>query len=280
MRLFSPDFLFPVGDHPDIAAFVASFDYLTSPFNTGALFFPKTPTSRLLDIQNLIAHHRKTAEWTQLVEAGVQIAKWSADDPLADVFLLQFGGFPDPTETGIDYEQLLAQATNATVITIAPDSAVPADILNHPCLALLCSYDLKPHYSSAAGWIYPGVYAGHSDEIEDLINFWNLRACGIRLLFLDLAVLDRTVELRTAYIERLRQDLSGHEGLRKLPVIWSRNDLEPNARKAIGDEFAVCQIGSGSWNGHNIRPHLMHLGGESSLGVVGGDNASAHQFCT
>ena len=108
---------------------------------------------------------------------------WSTeDDPLADAFLALFGGYPDPAEVGLDYAQIVSQATTAVEIPIAPDGTVPQDILDHPGINQICRLALKP-YNSDANWIFPGLYAGDANNSEDLVNFWNLRACGMGLIF-------------------------------------------------------------------------------------------------
>src|SRR5215216_6495818 len=47
--------------------------------------------AQLLDIHNALVHLRDTPEWRVIKEKGVRIYTWQADDPLTDVFLMQFG---------------------------------------------------------------------------------------------------------------------------------------------------------------------------------------------
>lgn len=275
VEVFRPDFLIPVGDDPSIAAFVAKFPYLINPLLSDELFIPasrgRDGQARLLDIYNLIVHLREAADWKRLLDDGFRVPSWATDDPLADAFLAQFGGFPDPTEIGLDYAEIISQITKAIETPIAPDGPVPPDILDHPGISHLGRFGLEPHYTSNANWIFPGLYAGDTSNSADLINFWNLRACGIDLLFVDLAHRDRTAALQSLYVERLRARLLGQEAFRLQPAVWSREEISEQAREASGEgDFSVCPIGEASWNGLNIRPQRMHYGEESSLGVLGG----------
>ena len=129
VEVFRPDFLIPMGDDPAITAFVAKFSYLLNPLMSEELFIPASQwregEAKLLDIQNLIVHRREFADWKRLLDDGFRMLSWSTeDDPLADAFLALFGGYPDPAEVGLDYAQIVSQATTAVEIPIAPDGTV------------------------------------------------------------------------------------------------------------------------------------------------------------
>ncbi len=278
IEVFRPDFLVPVGDDPAIAAFIARYPHLINPLFPQQLFFApshgREGQARLLDMQNLIVHHRDSAGWKTIVNAGFRFLRWADDDPLADVFLSQFGGYPEPKEIGLDYDQIVSQMTTAVDVHVRPNAILPPIILDHPGIAYLNRHTLEPYYKSNAGWIYHGLYLGNASNCADLINFWNLRACGINLRFLDLAHRDRLAEFQSLYIERLRTRLSGLDEIHRKPAIWSRDEFSEQAKLiAVQDGYILCLLGEGSWNGLNIRPQTMHFGKESSLGVLGGSPA-------
>jgi hypothetical protein len=278
VEVFRPDFLVPIGDDPAIAAFIARFPHLINPLFPQQLFFApshgREGQARLLDMQNLIVHHQDSAEWKALVNAGFRFPRWALDDPLADAFLAQFGGFPNPTEIGLDYDKFVSQATTAIDIDVKPNAILPPIILDHPSIAYLNRHGLEPHYNSNASWIYHGLYLGDASNSADLINFWNLRACGMQLHFLDLTHRDRLAEFQSLFIERLRARLSGLDEFHRKPAIWSRDEFGEQAKELAGqDGYILCSLGEGSWNGLNIHPQIMHFGKESSLGVLGGSPA-------
>jgi hypothetical protein len=53
-------------------------------------------------------------------EPGLRSFVCRADDPLADVLLVQTGAYPDAAEIGIDYGEILAQATMCIQCRIEP----------------------------------------------------------------------------------------------------------------------------------------------------------------
>ena len=93
--------------------------------------------ARWVDIQNALEHLRDKPEWKAINDRGVRVYDWQADDPLADIFLTQFGAYPSADEIGIDYRKLVSQAFETTEFALEPASPVPADILNHPANYLL-----------------------------------------------------------------------------------------------------------------------------------------------
>jgi hypothetical protein len=191
------------------------------------------------------------------------------------VFLGQFGGFPDPTEVGLDYGRILSLATREAQIPIAPDRSVPPEVLDYRGISNLGRFGLQPHYTSNSNWIHHGLYLGDSSDAADLVNFWNLRACGMSLLFMDSTHWPRTADLQARYIERLRVQLSGRQEFDRQPAVWSRGDPGEQAREAgLEGDYLFCRLGEEVWNGLNIRPQSMHFGEESSLGVMGGSPGS------
>jgi len=279
VEVFRPDFLLGLDDNPSIAAFISEYPYLINPLFGDELFRPRSRGERgeslLIDVQNLIAHVRETGTWKRtILDQGFRVMTWATDDPLADVFLSHFGGYPEPAETGIDYGGIVSRATSAVDVHIAPDGSVPPDTLDHPGISYLSRYQVTPHYTSNASENSPGLYVGSATSGVDLINYWNLRACGIGLHFVDLSHRLRTAEFESAFTERLRVQLSGLDEFRRLPAIWYRNDAQQQATEvAAGGPFLMEALDEAAWNGFNIRPQRMHFGEESSLGVLGGSEA-------
>ncbi|MER9339205.1 hypothetical protein NKI41_00280 [Mesorhizobium sp. M0601] len=272
IEVFRPDIVVPLGNHADVAAFVAAYPHWKSPFFPETLFVGESPhevRSQVLDIQNLLHHWRDNPIWKDVLQNGIRIAHWQPNDPLADALLCQFGAYPDPAVLGINYETILTQAANPTVIDIPAGGAVPVELLDHPNISSLSRFALEPHHSSPSGnWQYPGIYAGDGSDVDDLTNFWNLRACGIQLMFFDIRFPDRFMAYRQSYEEMLRADLAALDEWRRRPAIWSKDIVHDQASELFGNDYTYCRIGDGLWNGLNVRPSTMHFKEESSLGVL------------
>ena len=115
--LFRVDLIFPIGDSEAVKEFPKRFPHLIMPFFPNKLFIGganNRTQAHVLDIHNTLVHLRDTPEWKAMKEKGVRIYTWQADDPLTDVFLVQFGMYPNANEIGIDYQGMLMQAAEAT----------------------------------------------------------------------------------------------------------------------------------------------------------------------
>ncbi|WP_206539717.1 hypothetical protein [Leisingera sp. ANG-S5] len=277
VEIFSPDFLVPVGDSPELGAFMAKFPYLLKPYYNGDLFMSSGADgegrAQVLDIQNLYHRWRHSPKWKSILDRGFRLPKWQANDPLADVFLAQFGEFPDPKNTGIDYKSFFLKVTSPTEVEIPIDSEVPEDLLDYPRVTHFGRFGLTPHYRARAKGICEGIYAGDVENGADLINFWNLRACGISLLFHDFNHPDRTSKLNSRLFSSIREHLKIQDtSFRSRPTIWTRDGALKKAAESVGDKDVLLRgLSIESWNGLNIRPMQMHFGQEASLGVFGGN---------
>jgi hypothetical protein len=279
--VFRVDVILPIGDSEDVKGFVKRFPYLIKPFHSESVFIGDGEggaRSQVLDIHNLISHLHRKPEWKALKEQGVRLYTWAADDPLADIFLMQFGDYPKPDEILIHYRDLLRDASEATEVKIDPAAKLPVDVFDHPSIAFMSRCGLQRHYAVRAGWDAPGFFSGDAQNLDDLVCCWNLRAADIPVLFVDPKHLDRYEEALASWDKTMREMVSHrrHEFERRLAV-WVReeslNGRTPEAMTEVLKPFGtrastICSVGDGSWNGLNIRPPMMHFGRVSTLGVM------------
>jgi hypothetical protein len=77
-------------------------------------------------------------------------------------------------------------ATEAAEIRIdSASSQLLADIFQLPSISYLSRCGLEAHYSIREGSDTPGFFSGDASNFDDLVCYWNLRAAGIPLLFVD-----------------------------------------------------------------------------------------------
>jgi hypothetical protein len=281
--LFRLDMIIPVGDSDIVKSFPQRFQYLINPLFPEELFVGDGAggaRAQVLDIHNALVHLQTEPEWEAVKKKGVRFYTWGPDDPLADVFLMQFGQYPNADEIRINYYGLLKEATEAAEIKIEATSKLPADLLEHPSISFLSRYGLERHYSVPAGWDSPGFYSGDVKNLDDLVCCWNLRAADIPLWFVDPTHLDRYGDTIEYWDKTMRNMVAGlrFEFDRKVAV-WVRQEslneekmaeataavLKPFGTK----EFTLCTVSVDSLNGLNVRPPMMHFGQMSTLGVVG-----------
>ncbi|WP_457390904.1 hypothetical protein [Roseateles sp. P5_E1] len=279
VECFRADMIIPVGDSDEVKAFVAKFPHLINPFFHDGIFIGKgegEARAQVLDIQNAFVYLRERPEWKELRERGVRLYTWNQADPLADLFLMQLGAYPSVDDTSIDYRQILKIATDASEFDIEPDKELPPDILDHPSVSYFARYGLERHYSIRSGWDYPGFYFGDASNLDDLVAFWNLRACDVALWFVDAQHVERYGAFIPAWRKAVEETLSYRKD--KFPehvAIWSRRESPLDAdgvearKTTFGDgPHSICGVGEFSWNGLNLLPPMMHFSDVASLGVL------------
>lgn len=271
VELFRPDMVMPLGDHPDVVAFAKEFPQWVSPLFSKDLFTGDANYGgrcQLLDIQNLLHHRRDHPDWKGVLTSGVRIAKWHADDPMADVMLCQFGAYPDPQSIHVDYEDILTKAANATVLNIDIAQPLPAEMLDQFSVQQFTRYALSPHYTSPSGFGGPGIYVGDGSNVIDLANFWNIRASGPSIVFFDTQHAERCRPLCDAYAARLRADFAAFDEHRRHIAIWSRSEIQDGITGAFGEGVIYSAVDEVTWNGLNIRAAVVHFGEETALGML------------
>jgi hypothetical protein len=274
IELFRVDMIVPIGSSADVVEFPKRFPHLINPLFPDTLFFKDTKrpaSARLLDMHNALLHWRDTPEWKAIDAQGVRRFVWDDDDPLGDAFLLQYGAYPDANDIGIDYGDILSQATLAVDCRIDKAAPVPLDVLNHPSIGYLCRHGLRRHYTVRAGWNYAGFFVGDAGNIDDLICFWNLRAADVSLQFIDPAHMARYAITRPEYERRTLAGQAHLDEHHRNLAIWSRAENIDDTLKLFGGQGLTACRASGPffWNGGAVRPPMMIFGEASSLGVFG-----------
>jgi hypothetical protein len=197
---------------------------------------------------------------------------WASDDPLADTFLMQHGAYPEATEIGIDYANILSQATMVINLDIDKNAPIRTDIYDHVSLGFLTRYLMRRHYSIQPGWDYAGFFVGDATNLRDLVRFWNIRAADIPLHFVDPAHLPRYAAVMPEIARRLRADLLRLRGHRQNLAVWTRPEQMDDALKLFpGERLLACAAPNDGWV-LALQPPMMILGEASSLGVFGNEH--------
>ena len=100
--LFRVDVIWPIGDGDRVNALSEKFPYLISPFFSNSPYVEganRRKHAQVLDVQNTVSHLIDRPDWQRVKNRGVRLYTWQPDDPLADLFLVQFGGYPSIEET-------------------------------------------------------------------------------------------------------------------------------------------------------------------------------------
>jgi hypothetical protein len=208
-------------------------------------------------------------------------------DPLRDVVLASFGGYPTGEEIGKDYPELVLKSLRGNRVHIGSDDALPLDAFKHLTPSAISAFGVDSFGS--ANRDNPGVYVGSASDFDDLVSFWNLRAATIKLHFYDPAHHDRLRPLRDEYIELLRTRPSDPGGWREGIALWTRirnrdKELEEiNATISSLPESArskihFSRVSDDIWNGLNVTPPRMFLGDGQPVLASSSEDGSSHSF--
>lgn len=280
---YRADIVVPVGDNDTVKQFAEQYTHLTPPF------FPKVTVvgqgqdarSHLLDMYNAFGHWRDQPHWKALAP-NIRTFGWAADDPLADLLLMQLGEYPAKEAIGLDYYQALqdaAQPHPVIRLTIQKDQPIPMDTIQNPSVGYLSRCGLQPHYGISPAWGFPGFYVGDASDIRDLTHFWNLGASGIRMHFLDIQHIARFALTKPEYEKILKASIANMAAHRQQLAIWCRAEIEADARGLFpGQPLTLCLLRSQTWIGRTLAPPMMMFGEETSLGVLGDGRDGRHSI--
>jgi hypothetical protein len=276
--LFRVDVIIPIGESEEVKKFPDKYPYLINYNHHGSIFLKGDehypPSSNVLDVHNALVYLRDRPEWREIKKIGFSHYTWEVNDPLSDVFLSQFGIYPDKDEVGTDYLEIFQNATECTEIALDASKSIPIEIIDHPSISYLSRCNIKQHYNiRSGGWKAPGFYVGSVGCLEDLVCHWNLRACDISLLFIDPQYLERYADIIPAWENVMRDNVSNsrHEFDRDIAV-WSRSDDFEEVTKSFDEMSLVrCHVSDGIWNGRNVIAPMMYFGEATALGVMGNE---------
>lgn len=275
--LFRVDVILPIGDSDIVKEFPKKYPHLIKPFFSDALFIKDSnyhPWSNVLDVYNALIYLRDKPKWKDIKDRGIRLFTWQEDDPLADVYLSQLGGYPSADDVGTDYRKLYLEASGGIESELPPNTPIPTDTIDYSSISYLSRYGLRRHYGIDIPRNSPGFFLGSAANLDDLICHWNLRACDIALWFVDPEHLDRYSVLIPAWEKKMREVVANfrNEWDRHIAVWTHREDLD-EACKPFGDaQFMRYHVSDATWNRLNVRAPTMYFGEASVLGVMGRDN--------
>jgi hypothetical protein len=273
VELFRVDVICPLGESEQVRSFPKTFPHLINPFHHDDMFLKgsggEESRAVLLDVHNRLSHIHDSPVVAQMRDHRIWLYDWQDDDPLADIFLIQFGRYPQVDQTGIDYRGFVNEVFEPETHKLSPDSAIPVEVLKHASIPYICRQGLQRHYSLRPGWDYPGFYVGSASNFDDVTNFWNLRAADIPLFFVDpdKDKENRFKEIIPAWQSELPRQVLHPQDKDRVGV-WGRTEVVEDPPKIFGDRpLTVLRISDYSWGG-GVRPPMMYFGEAHALGTV------------
>lgn len=263
--LFRVDALYPISKDREVKDFIEAYPYLPWPITWKELFIDsdnkKLPT--ILDIYHPIRYlyEKKIKE-----KVDICLYEWSESDPLSDVFLATFGHFPEG-DLSSQYSKILGNFPEFEKVTVNKDEVISEDIFNKITLNRITGINLK--YFRPLSWENSGFYVGDSENIEDILTYWNLRASTADLLFYDPKYSDRLELIKNKHLEIVQNRPKHPHDFKNNTAVWTLSesrkqlDLTP-----FGERVSQCTATNTIWNGLNIKPPKVFFNDDTVLASV------------
>jgi hypothetical protein len=228
LRRLGVDVLYPAAEVADLIAFTESFPYLRWPVHhhRGPEFFTEMGSgiiSPFLDVYHPVMNlHKEYVKGEAKSKVSATIFSWNSTDPLADIFLAEFGAYPGAADVKLDYTGFVIKMLDGRTVSVGSEDSIPSDAYKALTPSAITRFDLEPDQVSE----YDGFYVGEANNFDDIVNFWNLRAADLELFFFDFQQEERLADLRDAFVGAIHRR---PRGLRDWPSfvrnrrIWGRN---------------------------------------------------------
>jgi hypothetical protein len=252
IKLFRVDALLPVEPSDATAAFIQAWPQLRPHIWSESIF--NDGHCALVDIRHAI---KRTLRVSGLARDRFIRPTWMDADPLAPLFSLMFGSYPDPATITIDYVRGIRSVLAMPDRTIDPSEPLVPELLEFATPMSFTGFDLSIHRGKSP-WLEPGIVFGDATSFDDLLFFWNLRVAGAQVCFFDEAHLDRLKPILTAFLAAVcRRPAKGVNQIN----FWSRASEQPSPEwttvfdtAGLAPRLCRAEEEDDIWNGGNVRP--------------------------
>ncbi len=273
VELFRVDLLWPVSKSKQVESFIKRFPYLPNPFFHDQLFVTYSKDRKnasILDIRHPV-HKLYDDYFKNQLNPGAKVSmyEWDQKDPLSDILLATFGELPSEQITGIKYLSLIEQCFAPEKIKINAEEPWPVVDNEHLTLSGLGQYGIKQHYSIKNSFDHEGFYLGNVDDFDDLINFWNLRATDIKLVFFDPRYSNRLSNIREKWLDVLNKTPEEYLKHKNKVGVWHKNRDSEFDLSIFGANLTINTIDDAIWNGLNLNVPYMYFSEGRTLANIG-----------
>ena len=260
INVFRVDVLLAVIPTAETKTFIDSYPHLHLHLWGDGIFHQKR--CLFLDIRHAV---RRTAQRATVRDGWDSSAfaepVWTPTDPLAQLFMVLFGRYPDVSQYGVDYSRIIRSSVKTSEPIIESSKDLSIDLLNLVTPLNFTGFGLRSHLTRS-GWLRPAIVLGNAANFDDLLLLWNLRAAGASACLYDVAQRSRLKRFVEAFLSGVRTHTTEEP---KAVNFWSRApDWPPPSWSTDLDTGglhpAPCRAADDSiWNGLNIRPSRPRL---------------------
>ncbi|MFH0801507.1 MAG: hypothetical protein V2A78_03850 [bacterium] len=271
VNLFRVDALYPASDDKALDDFIKRFSYLPWPVLHKELFVdgPFGKMTTLLDVTHPILHQKDDIHKLTHPYYEFHLLDWDNSDPLGDVLLATIGSYPTKEECGIDYIDMIAKHLARRKVPLDIKLPLPNNIYKICTPSALTAYDLAEDFIEPFDWNNKGLYVGDAQDFFDLVNFWNLRACNIYLLFYDPRHAERLNILKDAYLNELHRDSPVWR--QQIDVFTKSDNIDISI---LGSNIRRTIASMNDWKLLKTKPPLMRFKEQSALGSIADEDGT------
>lgn len=273
-ELFRVDVLVAARDTPAAKAFIEGNPHIGWFQRTQRLVLERGAQSRVSAIADIIEPMNRIYEEryrsNPAADPVLALHGWDANDPLADMLLATFGGLPPAAAMAEDYRTPLQIALRGQPVNFLPGQpiATPPGLMS---IAQFNKSYVERHTGGPPQWQRAGVYVGDVSNFDDLLNFWNLRAADVPLIFYDPAHAARLDMFRDQWCGGIRVDpLWPMEPGEGIPIRHAAA-RDPGSLGALPEPHILSTIGPATWNGRDLRVPVMAFGTAETLASIDND---------
>jgi hypothetical protein len=274
IELFHVDALFPIGDAERCREFSKSIKHLPWPEYHGDLFEErgKTRESILLDLYHPVRQfHEEFVKDKSTPTHHITLHRWSDADPYAGVFEAMLGNYPDPSESSFKYRQFVSKYTAGKEEEIATGGALPVSIVRALTPNELTTFELKPELGAEN--YGSGFYVAEADSFAHLVEFWNLRAAGVNLLFFDPRFIERLDPVIEVFEQSVRTEPPHPKWGVKHLQLWLKSELHDAEHKRFKVPLLIREVTETTWDDRNwkglkVNPPVMYFSENETVAQV------------
>jgi len=148
LRQFRVDVLYPASEDPELTTFAESFPYLRWPLHhhRDPAFFSETSAglrTPFLDIlYPVLRLHDEYVKGEAKPNVRATVFSWEPNDPLGDVFLAQFGSYPQAKDIKVDFSRFVVERLNGKNVSLREGDSLPTDAFEALSPSALTAFDL------------------------------------------------------------------------------------------------------------------------------------------
>lgn len=274
MAAFRPDTFYEVAESAAIRAFVEKHPFLSDPGHLGERFFYEDWPSKknavaYLDVISLIRRIWRDLRSAPETESNCVLLSWQPEDLLASLFALEFGSYPANDNLRDDFPTAFVRGLKASKLEIPLNGSFDGAMGTKVTPLHLTKEDLNQSGGNRVD--APGLFIGRSNDFNDLLAFWNLRAAGTHLRFCPLESVERLRPQLQSFLDYVDGVVSSQPDFDSISFVYTCSDEEaqpilqsyPTEKRKLRWKY-----GRGIWNGLNVQPTRNYFEWQKATGTV------------